>query len=68
MVLHQPPRLDDNADHSGNQRPDAKGDAARPEVGEVVGRADHVGGQVGRQRRQAEPDQSHEVQYRAAKT
>ena len=38
-VLHQPPRLDHDADHPGDQRPDTEGDAALPEVGEVVGRA-----------------------------
>ncbi len=37
-----------------------KRDPPRPEVGEVVGRADHVGGDVRRQRRQAERDQRHD--------
>ncbi len=37
-VLHQPPRLDHDADHPGDQRPDTEGDAALPEVGEFVGR------------------------------
>jgi hypothetical protein len=41
-VLHQPPRLDHDADHPGDQRPDTEGDAALPEVGEVVGPADRL--------------------------
>src|SRR5262245_45895733 len=32
-----------------------------PEIGEVVGRADHVGGDVGGQRRQTQAEQGHDV-------
>ena len=47
-VLHQLPRLDHDADHPGDQGPDTEGDAALPEVSEVVGRAARLVASVAR--------------------
>ncbi len=62
-VREQLPGLDQNANDARNQAAGAERNSPRPEVGEVVRRADHVGRQVRGQRRQAQGEQGHDQDH-----